>query len=404
MISRATVKALRRKFRGLEGALDERARRLWAATEAQALGHGGIVAVCRATGLGRTTVWTGVRELEGRGAPLVGRARRPGGGRKALCDTDPALTEHLKALLEATTAGDPMSALKWTCKSTRTLAEELTRQGHRISFPTVARLVSELGYSLQANEKRREGNSHKDRDAQFRFINRQCAAFHRRGQPVISVDTKKKELVGDFKNAGRQWLPKGCPTPVRVHDFKDKKLGKAIPYGVYDIGKNVGWVNVGIDHDTAEFAVESIQQWWRRMGRRAYPNARELLITADGGGSNGAKNRLWKLSLQKLAQSAGLTIHVCHYPPGTSKWNRIEHRMFSHISMNWRGRPLESLEVIINLIANTSTRTGLRLKAALDAGSYVKGKKVSDKELAQINLKPSNFHGDWNYAIKPSKN
>jgi hypothetical protein len=405
MIAANVVESVRAKYQKLAGALDERSRRRWAAVEAQALGHGGILAVCRATGLGRTAVWKGIQELElppdADVLAFTGRSRVPGAGRKPLTESAPGIKAALLSLLEETTAGDPMSALKWTCKSTRVLADELRDRGHGISHTTVAGLVAELGYTLQANEKKREGRTHPDRDAQFRHINRQCAAFHRRGQPVVSVDTKKKELVGDFKNGGRTWRPKGSPTPVRVHDFKDPVLGKAIPYGVYDLAANAGWVNLGIDHDTAEFAVASIHQWWRHMGAKAHPGAAELLITADSGGSNGARNRLWKLSLQDLADRTGLKISVCHYPPGTSKWNKIEHRMFSHISMNWRGRPLVSHDVVVQLIGATTTRQGLKIQATLDEGEYPTKIKVTDDEMEALPLTPHAFHGNWNYTLTP---
>jgi hypothetical protein len=406
MIDPTVVESIRTKYRRLNGVLDERSRRLWGATEAAALGYGGIQAVATATGLGRRTLWEGLRELDLPAAADIlartGRSRRPGGGRKKTSERDPQVLEALKALVAESTAGDPMSPLKWTCKSTRLLADELTAAGHSISHKTVAGLLYDLGYTLQANEKKREGRTHPDRDAQFRYINGQCKRFVKRGQPVVSVDTKKKELVGDFKNNGQEWRKKGKPTPVRVHDFKDEELGKVNPYGVYDIKANNGWVSVGTDHDTAEFAAESVYQWWRHMGRRANPAATQLLITADGGGSNGSRNRLWRLSLQRLANRTGLAVTVCHFPPGTSKWNKIEHRMFSHISMNWRGRPLTSHEVIVNLIAGTKTRTGLRIKAGIDSRTYVTGRKVSDQELATVSIKTARFHGDWNYTISPT--
>jgi hypothetical protein len=314
--------------------------------------------------------------------------------------TDPALADAPAALVESTTRGDPMSALRWTCKSTRMLADELTRQGHPIGHSTVATLLEHSGYSLQAARKTREGASHPDRNAQFEHINAKVKEFQRRGQPVVSVDTKKKELVGNFKNPGREWHPAGEPARVNVHDFPEKN-GKAIPYGVFDMTRNNGWVSVGTDHDTAEFAVAAVRQWWRRMGRRAYPRARELLITADSGGSNGSRNRLWKLTLQRLADETGLRIGVCHFPPGTSKWNKIEHQMFCHITENWRGRPLEAFGVIVNLIGHTTTRTGLKVNAALDTGTYPGGIKVADLQMAEIAIKPDAFHGDWNYTLLP---
>jgi transposase len=383
---------------------------MWAASEAKGLGYGGISAVARATGMGIETIRRGMKEMEpsrpgsaGEGMVSRRRTRRAGGGRKRLTYQDPALVKTLETLVEPTTRGDPMSPLRWTCKSTRCLAEELDRQGHPISHETVAQVLHELGYSLQGNRKTLEGTSHPDRDAQFMHINAQVEAFQRRGQPVISVDTKKKELVGDFKNGGREWRPQGDPVRVRVHDFQDEEKGKAVPYGVYDVAQNRGWVNLGVDHDTAEFAVQSIRQWWRQMGCPAYPQATELLITADGGGSNGSRVRLWKVCLQKLADEIGLRISVCHLPPGTSKWNKIEHRMFCHITKNWRGQPLESLDVIVNLIANTTTKKGLRIQAAIDRRQYPKGIKVEDEQLAQLQIERDPFHGDWNYTVLPRR-
>jgi len=329
------------------------------------------------------------------------RVRRPGGGRRPVTETDPGLLAALESLLEPVTRGDPQSPLRWTCKSTRRLAEELARQDHCVGPRTVAALLQRAGYSLQANRKTREGISHPDRNAQFEYINASVARFLIRGQPAISVDTKKKELVGDFKNGGREWHPQGQPEEVRVHDFLDKTLGKAIPYGVYDMINNQGWVNVGIDHDTAQFATNSIRRWWHEMGQDRFPKAKELLITADGGGSNGHRTRLWKVSLQGLADELGLALSVCHFPPGTSKWNKIEHRLFSFITQNWRGRPLVSHQAIVNLIASTTTSTGLIVKAALDTNHYDTEIKVSDKELAQLQLQRHEFHGDWNYTVSP---
>jgi len=400
---------IQEKYRTMSAELDERARRMWAACEAKTLGYGGISAVARATGMGIETIRRGVEELgqpsarPDREGPRNPRrvVRRPGGGRKPLAEHDPALVAALEALVDSTTRGDPMSPLRWTCKSTRILSEELGRQGRVVSHATVARMLQDLDYRLQANRKTLEGTSHPDRDAQFAHINEEVHAFQRRAQPVISVDTKKKELVGNFKNAGQEWRRSGSPRKVRGHDFEDEDLGKAIPYGVYEVTHNEGWVNVGTDHDTAEFAVQSIRQWWRQMGSKTYPEATELLITADSGGSNASRSRLWKRELQKLADEMGLRISVCHFPPGTSKWNKIEHRMFCHITKNWRGRPLESLETIVNLIANTTTQKGLKIQAALDSGQYPKGIKVKDKELAQVYLERDTFHGDWNYAILP---
>ena len=395
------------KYEALRGVMDEQMRRLWAATEARALGYGGVSIVARAVGLTRPTITAGMKELgDARQlAPLapMNRVRREGAGRPRATHSDAGLRPALEELVEPATRGHPMSPLRWTCKSVRTLATELTRQGHGVSHQTVSEILQESGYSLQANRKTREGSGHPDRNAQFEHIARRAKQFQQRGQPVISVDTKKKELVGDFKNAGREWHPKGQPTAVRVHDFQDDELGKAIPYGVYDLGANAGWVSVGIDHDTPEFAVESIYAWWRQMGRKTYPEASELLITADGGGSNGSRTRLWKVALQRMADATGLKVSVCHFPPGTSKWNKIEHRMFCHITRNWRGRPLESLEVVVNLIASTTTTKGLRVRAALDTDEYPTGVKVNDALMAALHLTPDKFHGDWNYAIAPAE-
>jgi len=392
------------KFATLSATMNERLRRHWAGCEALALGRGGISAVARATGMSPNTIRKGIREIQSEFPQLaeeIDRVRRPGGGRPALRETDPSLVEDLEKLVDPATRGDPRSPLLWTSKSTRNLAGELQRAGHQVSHMTVARLLKQLGYSLQANRKTREGKDHPDRDAQFGFINQKVRAFQRRGQPVISVDTKKRELVGDFKNGGREWRPKRFPEQVRTHDFRDKELGVAIPYGVYDMTQNNGWVNVGIDRDTSQFAVASIRRWWRRMGSKAYPKAKALLITADGGGSNGSRSRLWKLCIQELADELGLSISLCHFPPGTSKWNKIEHRMFCHITENWRGKPLVSRAVIVNLIGHTTTRKGLKIKAALDKHSYEKGIRVSDEDFATINMKRESFHGDWNYTIRP---
>jgi transposase len=364
------VDSIRRKYQDLTPLLNERLRRLWAAAEAREIGWGGVTAVALATGLSQTTIGVGLRELQQ--PPLTpdhdspaDRVRKPGGGRKPVTSHDPSLLADLEALVDPVTRGDPQSPLRWTCKSTRKLAEALQQRGHRVGYRSVAALLGRLGYSLQSNRKTKEGASHPDRNAQFEYINDQVRRFQRRGQPVVSVDTKKKELVGDFKNAGREYQPKGHPEEVRVHDFPDKELGKAIPYGVYDVTANRGWVSVGIDHDTARFAAESLRRWWANMGSRVYPEARELLVTADSGGSNGSRVRLWKLAVQELADATGLRIKVCHFPPGTSKWNKIEHRMFCHITENWRGRPLLSREVIVNLIGSTRTEAGLRIEAAL---------------------------------------
>ncbi len=401
-----TIRRIRRKYRALRVEMDERGRRQWAAVEARELGWGAVTTVAHATGLSRTTITAGLRELKlpaRQRAAEAARVRRPGGGRRPLTETDPGLMAALEALIEPATRGDPQSPLRWTCKSTRRLADELTRAHHRVSVNTVAALLRQAGYSLQANRKTREGASHPDRNAQFEHINTSLRSFHDRGQPAISVDTKKKELVGDFKNAGREWHPRGEPEEVRVHDFIDKTLGKAIPYGVYDILNNQGWVSVGIDHDTAQFAVNSIRTWWKKMGRRRFPRARQLLITADGGGSNSHRSRLWKVSLQKLADELGLKLVVCHFPPGTSKWNKIEHRLFSFITQNWRGRPLVSHQAVVNLIAATTTKAGLLVKAALDNHRYKTAVKVSDQELARLRLTPHPFHGEWNYTLSPRR-
>jgi hypothetical protein len=397
---------IRRKFRLVAVELDERRRRQWAATEAREIGWGGISLVARATGLSRPTIMAGLRDLQLSSksrAAAAAHVRRPGGGRRASTQADPGLLQALEQLIEPATRGDPMSPLRWTCKSTAKLAEELTRQNHPVSDRTVAMLLKQSGYSLQANRKTREGTSHPDRNAQFEYINRQVRAFHRRSQPVISVDTKKKELVGEFKNPGEEWHPKGQPEKVNVHDFPDPKLGKAIPYGVYDLACNEGWVSVGIDHDTAEFACASIHRWWNEMGSARFPQATELMITADGGGSNSSRNRLWKKSLQSLADELDITLHVHHFPPGTSKWNKIEHRLFCFITKNWRGRPLTTYEVIVNLIASTTTKAGLTVRAAIDPRRYETGIAVSDEELAHLRITRAKFHGDWNYSIKPRR-
>ena len=393
--------AIGERFRALAGELDERRRRLWAAAEARSVGRGGISAVARASGISEETIRRGVRELESGEHLAPGRVRRPGGGRKRLTHTDPTLLSDLEGLVDPEGRGDPERPLRWTARSVRNLAGALRAMGHTVSFRTVARLLHELGYSLQANAKTREGTAHPDRDGQFRHINERVQAALVAGEPVISVDTKKKELVGDFKAVGRELAPKGSPVPVRVHDFRDPVLGKAIPYGIYDLGDDTGWVNVGIDHDTAQFAVASIRGWWEHLGRERYPEATSLTITADCGGSNGNRTRLWKTELQGLADESGLEIQVLHFPPGTSKWNRIEHRLFSFISMNWRGKPLVSRQVIINLIGATTTRSGLRVYARLDEREYPREVKVGDAQLAAVNLTGDDFHPEWNYAIKP---
>jgi hypothetical protein len=398
------IKRIRRKFRALRPEMDERMRRQWAAAEARDLGWGGVTSVAQASGLSRTTITAGLRELD-LPAPRRDiealRVRRPGGGRKPLTQTDQQLMAALESLIDPLTRGDPQSPLRWTCKSTRHLAQELTRQDHPVSPRTVAALLRDAGYSLQANVKTREGARHPDRDAQFQYINGLVRRFEGRNQPAISVDTKKKELVGDFKNGGREWDRQGRPPEVRVHDFLDKTKGKAIPYGVYDILNNQGWVSVGIDHDTAQFAANSIRRWWQEMGRRRFPRATELLITADGGGSNSSRSRLWKVALQRLADDLDLRLEICHFPPGTSKWNKIEHRLFSFITQNWRGRPLVSHQAIVSLIAGTKTRTGLVVKAALDVNQYETKVKVTDEEMAKLRIKPCAFHGDWNYQLSP---
>lgn len=394
------------KFEALAPHFNERVRRLWAAAEARSLGYGGITAVSRATGISRPTIMAGLAELESQvttetATPSKEKLRLPGGGRKPKSEEDPTLVTALDALIEPTTRGDPMSPLRWTCKSLRILAAELCAAGHQVSHDTVRVLLTQMGYSLQGNRKTREGEDHPDRDAQFKHINSRCTAFMKASQPVISVDTKKKELIGDFKNAGREWQPKGQPEKVRTHDFIDETLGKAIPYGVYDIANNEGWVSVGTDHDTPEFAVATIRRWWNSMGRRAYPDAKSLLVTADAGGSNGYRVRLWKSELQRLATETGLEIHVCHFPPGTSKWNKIEHRMFCHITKNWRGRPLLSEETVVQLIAATTTSKGLNIRAALDKRTYETGIEVSEERMNALNIKREKFQGDWNYAIRP---
>ncbi len=393
--------AVKARFEALGPVLDERMRRLVAAAESQAIGRGGISAVSKVTGMARPVIRQGIAELKDPGALPAGRIRRPGGGRKKAVDKDVSLQSDLESLLASTTRGDPQAPLRWTCKSVRQLTAELRRMKHWVSHQVVADLLPQLGYRLQANRKTKEGASHPDRNAQFEHLNRKVTWCLRRCQPVISVDTKKRELVGDFKNQGREWRPKGQPELVRVHDFVDPELGRATPYGVFDVGRNSGWVSVGMDHDTAEFAVETIRRWWRSMGRPAYPQATRLLITAAAGGSNGARLRLWKVELQKLADETGLRILVCHFPPGTSKWNKIEHRLFCHSSQNWRGKPLRSFETIVNLIAATTTSTGLTVHAELDRQSYPVGIKVSDPQLAQVQLRRDKFLGDWNYEIQP---
>ena len=402
------VEWIRDKYERLSPSLNERTRRVWAATEAMSLGWGGVTTVARATGIARKTIHAGIRELRRSAVDPSwvvppDRVRRPGGGRKSVGQQQPMMAAALEALVEPTARGDPRSPVRWTCKGTRRLAAEWRHQGFRVGPDTVAKMLQEAGYSLQANRQTREGKQHPDRDAQFRYLNETVKRFRRRAQPVVSADTKKKELVGDFKNGGREWRRRGKPEEVRVHDFVDQTLGKVIPYGGYDLTHNEGWVSVGIDHDTARFAAEAVRRWWRKMGSKRYPRAKELLITADGGGGNGCRSRLWKVALQGLADRLGLQLTVCHFPPGTSQWNRIGRRMFSHITMNWRGQPLVSHEVIVQLIANTTTATGLKIRAALDRRRYPPGEKVSKPEWAQLRLTAAPFHGDWNYTIAPGR-
>jgi hypothetical protein len=408
MNASTTLTTVQEKYRLLAPILDERVRRHWSASEAIALGWGGITLVAQATGLSPVTIRQGIAELrdpaialleEREGKPHV---RRSGGGRKPLSQSDRTLRKDLEELVDPVTRGDPQSPLRWTCKSTRHLAAALAGKGHEVSHQTVARLPQEMDYSLQVNRKTKEGQSHPDRNAQFEYIAKQVRSFQQRRQPVVSVDTKKKELIGDFKNGGQEWQPQGEPEKVRSKDFKDKVLGKVAPYGIYDLTANAGWVSVGIDHDTSQFATETLRRWWANMGRRVYANATELLVTADGGGSNGSRARLWKVALQALANRVGLRITVCHFPPGTSKWNKIEHRMFCHITENWRGKPLVSRAVIVNSIGSTKTKAGLRIKAELDTNAYPKGIEVTDEELAAVEIKRHAFHGDWNYTISPT--
>ena len=394
-------KPIRERYAALSPQLDERGRRCFAASEARAAGYGGIAATARATGIARSTIGRGLKELADGSDLRAGRVRRPGGGRKPLTEVDATLRDDLLGLVSPGERGDPMSPLRWTCKGLRRLAAELGGLGHRISHTVVGELLKREGFSLQANRKTREGKGHPDRDAQFAHINARVAQAMAEKQPVISVDTKKKELVGDFKNAGREWRPSGDPEAVRVHDFLIKALGRAVPYGVYDLAANAGWVSVGIDHDTAAFAVQTIRSWWQEVGNPRYPGARRLTITADGGGSNGSRVRLWKRELQGLADELGIEISVHHFPPGTSKWNKIEHRLFSFISMNWRAKPLVSYQVIVDLIGSTTTKTGLSVRCELDSKTYPKGIVVSDDEMAAINILRGEFHGEWNYTIRP---
>jgi len=402
-ISQTVEQWIRKKFWALSPELDERSRRIWGAIEALSLGYGGISTVARATDMSIERIRRGIQDLKNstENEEKPRRIRVSGGGRKPINLSDPDLIPALESLIEPSTRGNPESPLRWTCKSTRTLSTELKKQGHTICASSVAKLLKNLGYSLQGHRKTKEGTEHPDRNAQFEHINKQVMKFQKRKAPVISVDCKKKELVGDFSNKGREYQPKGCPEKVRVHDFPDKDLGKAVPYGVYDLALNKGWVSVGMNHETAEFAVETIRRWWLKLGQSLYPNASELLITADSGGSNASRSRLWKYELQLFADETGLAISVCHLPPGTSKWNKIEHRMFCHITRNWRGRALLTHQVVVSLISNTTTQTGLEIRAELDQANYEKGIKITEKEMAELNLKRAKFHGDWNYTVTP---
>ena len=395
------VQWIESKFHSLSDQLSECSRRRWAAVEAVSLGFGGISVVSAATGLAHSTIRRGIRELDRGDTPPVGRQRRKGAGRRRAEVANPNVQAALERLVEPDSRGDPQSPLRWTCKSTRRLAQELTAQGHPVGPTTVRHLLKAAGYSLQANRKTREGTSHPDRDAQFRYINRRVQAQQRQGQPAVSVDTKKKETLGNLKNAGRTWCPRGTPREVDTHDFPDPRKGKAVPYGVYDLGHNEAWVSVGVSSDTAEFAVETIRCWWQRLGRRRHPQATRLLITADSGGSNSSRSRLWKVELQRFSDETGLEIEVCHFPPGTSKWNKIEHRLFCHVTRNWQGQPLETFEIVVNLIGATTTESGLKVHARLDPSTYEKGRKITDEELHAVNLTPSRFHGEWNYVIRP---
>ncbi len=388
------------KYAAVQAHLDERGRRIWAATESRAIGYGGDALVSDATGLSRPTVRKGRRELAAGGAE-AGRIRRPGAGRPGIEQSQPGIKQALEQLVDPVTRGDPDSPLRWTCKSRAKLAAALSRAGWQVSSTTVGRLLHELGYSLQAVRKSREVASHPDRNAQFEHINAQADAFLQRRQPVVSVDTRKKELVGEFRNGGREWQPQGRPEQSLVHDFPQDSLGKAIPYGIYDMGHNEAWVNVGQDHDTPAFAVASLRRWWEEMGRRRYPEAQDLFITADAGGSNGYRSRVWKRRLQQFADETGLRIHVSHFPPGTSKWNKIEHRLFCHITQNWRGKPLRTFETIVDLIGNTRTAAGLRVKAKLDERKYPTGEAVTQAEMDTLSLHRNEFHGDWNYELRP---
>lgn len=406
MLNAEVEETIQVKYERLVPYLNETSIRMWAAIEALSLGHGGITSVARATGLSRTTIHAGITELEHSESESFqieeyGVVRRKGCGRKPITESNPSLLKDLELLVDPVTRGDPESSLRWTTKSTTKLAQELQALGHQVSQRTVCRLLWELGYSLQSNRKTKEGTNHPDRDAQFQQISQTVKQFQQRQQPVISVDAKKKELIGEYKQTGQEWEPSGQPTLVKMHDFADKQLGKVIPYGIYDLSQNQGWVSVGVDHDTAQLAVEAIRQWWEQMGQAVYPNATELLITADCGGSNSYRARLWKWELQQLATELNLTLQVCHFPPGTSKWNKIEHRLFCQITQNWRGRPLISREVVVNLIANTNTTTGLKVMAALDEGQYPIGIEITDEQFHSINIQREHFHGEWNYKILP---
>jgi hypothetical protein len=403
MIRAAQARAARKRYRQIAPVLNEQSRRRFVALEARALGRGGVSLMARITGLARSTIYHGLCDVRDNVVATPGRIRKPGGGRKKKAFEDPTLLRDLKGLVAPTTRGDPMRTLLWTCRSLRNLAKELGNKGHTVCPTVVGNLLRGIGYSLQANSKTQEGSNHIDRDAQFQYINDQAIDFLGADQPVISVDTKRKELIGNFKNNGREWSPKGEPERVNVHDFIDPKLGRAVPYGVYDINANVGWVSVGTDHDTASFAVNAIRRWWATMGRKRHAKAKRLMITADGGGSNGYRVRLWKVELQELADELKLPITVCHFPPGTSKWNKIEHRLFSFITINWRGKPLRTYRTIVQLIAATTTEAGLKVRAELDEKKYPKGVKVSDTKLAAVNLIRHTFHGDWNYTIAPRR-
>jgi transposase len=395
--------SLKRKFDVMLPMLDERQRRLYLATEAESLGRGGITLVAKVAGVSRDLIQRGVHEPDLAAPAPADRVRRSGGGRKKQTEVNPELAEALNELIDPDFRGDPESPLRWTLKSTRQLASTLTKMGHPISHTAVADILGRMGFSLQALSKQREGKDHPDRDAQFKYLNKQVKTHQKADEPVISVDCKKKELIGNFKNGGREWQPAGEPEEVNTHDFPDPDLGKAVPYGVYDVSRNEGWVNVGRDHDTSAFAVESIKRWWYTMGQQAYPTAKKLLITADAGGSNGYRVRLWKVELAAFARETGLKITVCHLPPGTSKWNKIEHRLFSHITMNWRGRPLTSHETVVNLIGSTTTATGLRVEAVHDYNEYEKGIKIADAEMKRLPIKRHAFHGEWNYTLTPSR-